>query len=345
MRDATVAPVSFSATATPLPNSVRRGLAEAIEDWGGTGLPIFEVGQRTKVFEALVERVLSRLRELLSVPDSHAVLMLPGGGSHQFAMVPLNLLRGWRRAAYLCRGHWSRVAAAEARRWCEVVPVPDPTVAYVHCTSNETLEGAAFPEIPDAAGAPVVSDWSSLLFAAPIDVARFDLVYAAAQKSLGAAGLTVVLIRRGLVGHALPGTPSAFDYGTHLAAGSMLATSVPMSWVAADLMLDWIEDQGGLSGVSGAVRRKADLVYGALDASPIYATTVPAEHRSPTIVCFGLTDPVLERRFLSEAAAEGLTGLEGRAPADGLRAALYPGLPSESAERLAEFVAEFAARA
>lgn len=345
MRDATVTPVSFNATGTPLPASVRRGIAEAIEDWENSGLPIFEVGQRTPAFKALVTRVLSRLRETLRVPESHAVMMLPGGGSHQFAMVPLNLLRDRRRAAYLCRGHWSRVAASEARRWCEVVVQPDPNVAYLHYTSNETIEGAAFLEIPDAAGAPLVSDWSSLLFAAPIDVARFDIVYAAAQKSLGAAGLTVVLIRKSLVGHALPGTPTAFDYGTHMAAGSMLATSVPVAWVAADLMLDWIQDQGGVAGVTAAVKRKADLVYGALDASPLYETTVSAGRRSPTIVCFGLIDRELERRFVSEAAAHGLTGLEGCGPAGGLRAALYPGLPPESAERLAEFVTEFASAA
>jgi len=348
---------SFNASAALLPAPVRGRLREAIEDWQGTGLSILEVSQRSGDFEQLVDRVLSRLRAVLAVPASHAVLLAPGSSSHQFAMVPLNLLRGRGRAAYVVSGTWSQRAAAEARRWCAVqiaastagahrVPrqqelTVDPDVAYLHYTANETLEGVEFAYVPDGGGPPVAADWSSALFARPLDAARFGVVYAGAQKHLGAAGLTVVIAREDLLGRAAPGTPTVFDYAVHREAGSLHASSVAMAWYVADLMLEWLAAQGGVGALAREAEGKAAVVYAALDAAPLYVNAVEPGSRSRTTIPFALREPGLQARFLEQAAADGLVGLTGPR---GLRAGLGNALPLEGARRLAAFLGDFAVR-
>ncbi|MCW3004549.1 MAG: serC [Conexibacter sp.] len=335
--------VSFSAGPTTLPESVLARVRGGLEDWERTGVSILEIGQRTPEFEALAARVERGIRALLGVPPSYAVLLLPGGASQQFAMVPMNLLGGRRRATYLCHGTWSHLAAQEAGRWCEVLDAPAADAAYVHCTVNETIEGIALDALPDADGLPVVGDWSSALFAEPLDVERFGLVYAGAQKSLGAAGLTLVLVRKDLLGEVLPGTPTAFDYRVHVASRSLHATSVPFAWFVADLMLEWMTAEGGVPALAAAARAKAELVYDALDGSSAYVTAEPSAplRRSRTTITFALREPGRQARFLREARERGLVALEGHASVGGLRAGLYAGMPIEGAERLAAFLWDF----
>jgi phosphoserine aminotransferase len=353
-------PYSFSAGATMLPACVRERLREGLDDWQGTGLSILEASQRGAAFEQLVARVLTRLRALLVVPASHAVLLVPGSSSQQFAMVPLNLLRGRRRAAYVVTGTWSLRAAQEARRWCDVqcaaataaerrVPRQqeldvDHDAAYLHYTANETIDGVEFPYVPACDGPPLVGDWSSALFTRPLDASRFGVVYAGAQKHLGAAGLTVVIVREDLVGAARAGTPTVLDYAVHVGAGSLHATSVGMAWYVTDLMLEWIEAQGGVDALARAAERKAELVYAALDASPLYVNKVQPASRSRTTIPFALRDPGLLPRFVEQAAASGLVGLEGHASVGGLRAGLSIALPLEGARQLAGFLDDFARR-
>jgi phosphoserine aminotransferase len=353
---------SFGAGPTMLPDQVLKWIRDELDDWRGTGLSIMETGQWSERLVAMCDEAEQNLRDLLSVPDGWSALFLHGGASDQFAMVPMNLLRGGGCADYLNTGTWSAKAIREARRYCRVnvvasaerlgfrrVPGQDelrlgPEAAYFHYTPGETAHGLEVPYIPETGAVPLVADCSSTLFTGPIDLSRFGLVYASGHKHLGATGLTVVLVRRDLVGGAGRRTPTTFDYAVHQRTGCRYTTPPVFAWYVAGLMLRWLREQGGLARLSARNRRKADLIYGALDSSGFYTVPVDPPCRSRTSVRFLLPDPRLDDAFVGEAQAAGLSALRGHRSVGGLRASLASGLPEAGVRALVEFLRDFETR-
>ncbi|HHQ41238.1 MAG TPA: 3-phosphoserine/phosphohydroxythreonine transaminase [Chromatiales bacterium] len=353
---------NFSAGPAMLPEAVLERARAELLDWHGTGMSVMEMSHRGEEFVSIARQAEADLRRLMGIPDDYHVLFLQGGATSQFAMVPMNLLRGRGRADYLDTGLWSRKAIKEARRYCEVnvaasseaggyTTIPpreswrlDPEAAYVHYTPNETIGGVEFHWIPDTGDVPLVADMSSTILSRPIDVSRFGLIYAGAQKNIGPAGLTVVIVRRDLVGETLPGTPTMFDYAAHAEAGSMLNTPPTFAWYLAGLVFQWLLEQGGLEAMAERNRRKAEKLYAAIDASDFYRNPVDPACRSWMNVPFTLADPALDATFLEEAKAAGLVALKGHRSVGGMRASIYNAMPEEGVDRLVEFMQDFERR-
>jgi len=345
-----------------LPEAVLRRAQEEMLDWHGSGMSVMEMSHRGKEFVSIAEKAEADLREVLGIPESYKVLFLQGGASSQFAMVPLNLLRGQGRADYVHTGQWSKKAIAEGRRYCDVhlaadasetgytsIPSPQewslgPDAAYVHYTPNETIGGVEFHWIPDTAEVPLVADMSSTILSRPLDVSRYGLIYAGAQKNIGPAGLTLVIVREDLVGHAEDTVPAMFNYKTHAGSGSMYNTPPTYAWYLAGLVFEWVKEQGGLVAVAEVNRRKAEKLYGAIDASPFYANPVDEACRSWMNVPFTLADPNLDPTFLAEAKQAGLVTLKGHRSVGGMRASIYNAMPEAGVEALVQFMAEFERR-
>jgi phosphoserine aminotransferase len=350
---------NFSAGPAMLPEAVLRQAQEEMLDWHGSGMCVAEMSHRGKEFMSIAEEAEADLRELLSIPDDYKVLFLQGGASSQFAMVPMNLLRGGGRADYIKTGSWSKKAIAEAKRYCEVrvaastedtkftrVPVHEQLglsgdAAFVHYTPNETIEGVEFPYIPDTGAVPLAADMSSTILSRPIDVSRFGVIYAGAQKNVGPAGLTIVIIRGDLIGQPLSGTPTMFDYGIHAENGSMYNTPPTYAWYLAGLVLKWLKDLGGLDAMAVINERKAEALYEAIDGSDFYNNPVDPACRSWMNVPFTLANPELDATFLAEAKREGLLTLKGHRSVGGMRASIYNAMPEEGVNALIGFMKEF----
>jgi len=353
---------NFSAGPAMLPEEVLQRAREELLDWRGSGMSVMEMSHRGEHFMSIARQAEADLRELLAIPDGYHVLFLQGGASLQFAMVPLNLMRGPGKADYVLTGSWSKKAIAEGKRFGAVsiaasseesrfTTIPpqaewalDPEAAYVHYTPNETIQGVEFPWIPETGEVPLVADMSSTLLSRPIDVSRFGLIYAGAQKNIGPAGLTIVIVREDLVGHAQAGTPTMLDYATHVEAGSMYNTPPTFAWYMAGLVFQWIKEQGGLAAMAERNRRKADKLYAAIDASDFYANPVDPACRSWMNVPFTLADPALDPVFLEEAAQAGLVSLKGHRSVGGMRASIYNAMPEEGVDALVDFMADFERR-
>ncbi len=345
-----------------LPEAVLSRARDEMLDWHGTGMSVMEMSHRGKAFMEIAARAEADLRELLGIGDAYRVLFLQGGASAQFSMVPINLLRGRTKADYFNTGQWSKKAIAEARRFCDVNIVAsseadgfrsipprdawrlDPDAAYVHYTPNETIGGLEFQTVPETAGVPLVADMSSTLLSRPIDVDRFGVIYAGAQKNIGPAGLTIVVVRAELIGDPLPGMPILFDYRTHADNGSMYNTPPTYSWYIAGLVFDWLKGIGGLEAMAEINARKARRLYAAIDGSDFYANPVEPASRSWMNVPFTLADERLDARFLEEAAAAGLQSLKGHRSVGGMRASIYNAMPESGVDALVEFMADFARR-
>ena len=342
-----------------LPEAVLRRAGEEILDWGGSGMSVMEMSHRGKHFGAIAEKAETDLRELLAIPPEYKVLFLQGGATAQFAMVPMNLLHDRATACYLDTGIWSGKAIEEACRYCEVgvaatakaggfTTVPpysewriDPEAAYLHYTSNETINGVEFQDVPDSAGLPLVCDMSSNILSRPVDVSRFGLIYAGAQKNMGPAGITVVIVRQDLIGKTIPGTPTVFDYKKHADHGSLLNTPPTYNWYLLGLVLEWLKQEGGVAAMEARNIRKAEKLYAAIDASAFYANPIDPAFRSRMNVPFRLADAGLEQTFAAEAAAHGLVALEGHRSVGGLRASIYNAMPEAGVDALIAFMAEF----
>ncbi len=352
-------PFNFSAGPAMLPQSVLERARDEMLDWGGSGMCVAEMSHRGKEFMSIAEQAQADLRALLAVPDGYKVLFLQGGASSQFAMVPMNLLRGARNADYLNTGSWSKKAIAEARRFCDVQVGADTqserftrapaqhelrlstAAAYVHYTPNETIEGVEFPYVPDTGAVPLVADMSSTILSRPIDVSRFGLIYAGAQKNIGPAGLTIVIVREDLLGQPIAGTPTMFDYKTHADNDSMYNTPPTYGWYLAGLVFQWLKDLGGLEGMAAINQRKAAKLYAAIDDSGFYANPVEPSSRSWMNVPFTLADPALDGDFLAGAKSAGLLTLKGHRSVGGMRASIYNAMPEEGVDALIAFMAEF----
>jgi len=358
--DVTMARVfNFSAGPAMLPEAVLRQAQEEMLDWHGSGMCVAEMSHRGKEFMSIAEQAEADLRELMEIPDGHKVLFLQGGASSQFAMVPMNLLRGGSLADYINTGSWSKKAIAEAKRYCSVnvaastqeakftsVPAQDALAlsaeaAYVHYTPNETIEGVEFPYVPETGDKPLVADMSSTILSRPIEVSRYGLIYAGAQKNIGPAGLTIVIMRDDLIGQPLDGTPTMFDYKTHADNGSMYNTPPTYAWYLAGLVFKWLKDLGGLDTMAVINERKAETLYAAIDGSDFYQNPVEPQCRSWMNVPFTLADPELDATFLSEAKEAGLVTLKGHRSVGGMRASIYNAMPEEGVQALVSFMAAF----
>jgi phosphoserine aminotransferase len=353
---------NFSAGPAMLPEAVLRQAQEEMLEWRKSGMCVAEMSHRGKDFMSIASQAEADLRELLDVPDDYKVLFLQGGASSQFAMIPMNLLRGGDRADYVNTGSWSKKAIAEAKRYCSVnvaatteasrfttVPAQgdlkfSSDAAYVHYTPNETIEGVEFPYVPDTGGKPLVADMSSTLLSRPIEVSRFGLIYAGAQKNIGPAGLTLVMVREDLIGQTLAGTPTMFDYQIHAKEGSMYNTPPTYAWYLAGLVFKWLKDMGGLDTMAVINERKAELLYQAIDASDFYNNPVDPAARSWMNVPFTLAKPELDDTFLGEAKNEGLVTLKGHRSVGGMRASIYNAMPETGVLALVEFMREFERR-
>jgi phosphoserine aminotransferase len=353
---------NFAAGPAQMPETVLQRIRDDLPIKRGSRVSILEMPFTGGDFTGIAEAAEARLRRLLDIPSSHRVLFLQGGAMAQFALVPLNLLRGRDRAAYVDTGYWSRRAIDEAGRYCRVelaasnagdgrTRVPPQSVwrldagaAYCHITTNETVDGLAYPFTPDTGDVPLVADMTSDFLSRRIDVSRYGLLYASAQKLLGATGLVVVVVREDLLGGAHPLTPSVFDLARQSEARSRLNTPNTFAIYVAGLMLDWIADQGGVAAMVRACAARSSRIYSAIDGCGFYRSRIERESRSRTTVCFHLARPALTDDFLSEAEDAGLLNLRGHKAVGGLRAALYNAMPMEGAERLGAFMEDFARR-
>ena len=352
---------NFCAGPAALPEAVLATARDDMLDWHGAGLSFMEMSHRSAEVVGVARRAEDTLRELLAVPDSHAVLFLQGGASTQFAAAPLNLLAGGGVADYVNTGQWSKKAIAEARRFCRVnvaasseadnfTSIPardqwqlDPAADYLHYTPNETIGGVEFHWIPDVP-VPLVADASSTILSRPLDVGRFGVIYAGAQKNIGPAGLTLVIVDRALLGRAADNCPSMLNWQVADENQSMYNTPPTFALYLAGLVFDWLKQQGGLEAVAALNQRKAEKLYGYIDGSDFYSNPVEPASRSLMNVPFTLSDPGLDAAFLAESEAAGLLNLKGHRSVGGMRASIYNAVSEAAVDALIEFMAEFSRR-
>ena len=352
---------NFSAGPAALPEPVLGKAAEEMLDWHGSGMSVMEMSHRGKEFIAIHAEAESLLRELLVVPANYKVLFLQGGAIGQNAFVPMNLLRGKASADYVNTGEWSKKSIKEAKKYCTVnvaasaeashfTHVPkqdawklDPNAAYVHICSNETIGGVEYHWTPDTGEVPLVADMSSNLMSRPVDVGRYGLIYGGAQKNIGPAGLTIVIVRDDLIGHASAVTPSAFDYKQQADNDSMLNTPPTYAIYIAGLVFQWLKAQGGLAAMEAHNRAKAALLYDYLDSTSFYTSPVAREDRSLMNVPFKLRDESLDEAFLKGAQARKMLQLKGHRSVGGMRASIYNAMPVEGVKTLVAYMKEFEA--
>ncbi len=353
---------NFSAGPAALPEPVLRQAAEEMLDWHGSGMSVMEMSHRGKEFIAIHAEAESLLRELLAVPANYKLLFLQGGAIGQNAIVPMNLLRGCASADYVDTGEWSKKSIKEAKKYAAVnvaatssatgydrVPAQsewklDANAAYVHICGNETIGGIEYHWTPDTSAVPLVADMSSNFLSKPVDVSRYGLIYGGAQKNIGPAGLTIVIVRDDLIGQALPITPSAFDYKQQAEADSMLNTPPTYAIYVAGLVFRWIRDKGGLAAMAEHNRTKAAILYDFLDASGFYTSPVAKADRSLMNVPFRLPNEALDDAFLKGAQAQGMVQLKGHRSVGGMRASIYNAMPIAGVQALVAYMREFEAR-
>jgi phosphoserine aminotransferase len=354
--------INFSAGPAVLPEPVLRQAAEEMLDWHGSGMSVMEMSHRGKEFIAIHAEAEALLRELLAIPANYKVLFLQGGAIGQNAIVPMNLLRGKTSIDFVHTGEWSKKSIGEAKKYAQAriaasaeasgfncVPPRetwqlDPNAAYVHICSNETIGGVEYHFTPDTGGVPLVADMSSDLLSRPVDVSRYGLIYGGAQKNIGPAGLTIVIVRDDLIGQALPVTPSAFDYKQQADNDSMLNTPPTYAIYIAGLVFNWIKSRGGLAAMAAHNQAKAAILYDYLDRSGFYSNPVERADRSLMNVPFKLKDAALDEAFLKGAQARGLMQLKGHRSVGGMRASIYNAMPVEGVQALVAYLREFEAQ-
>ncbi len=349
---------NFSPGPAALPLEVLEQARDELLDWDDSGMSVMEVSHRGKAFMQVAAEAESDLRELMAIPANYKVLFMQGGASAQFALVPMNLAAAASVTDYVNTGHWSQKGIAEARRYttvhlaadaggrylrvppqCELQLTGD--AAYFHYTPNETISGVEFGYVPQTGAVPLVADLSSSILSGPLDVSRFGLIYAGAQKNIGPSGLVVVIVREDLIGRARPGTPLVFDYKAVADEQSLLNTPPTFAWYLSGLVFKWLQRNGGVAAMGERNRLKAAALYAAIDASSFYQNPVAADSRSRMNVTFTLARPELDALFLERAAAAGLKNLKGHRVFGGMRASLYNAMPMAGVEALIAFMGEF----
>ncbi len=352
---------NFSAGPAALPESVLRQAADEMLDWHGSGMSVMEMSHRGKEFIAIAQEAEALLRELMQVPANYKVLFMQGGAIAENAIVPMNMLRGHASADYVDTGEWSKKSIKEAKKYGKVnvaasaadtgyTTIPpraswklDPEAAYVHICSNETIGGVEYHFTPDVGPVPLVADMSSSILSRPVDVSKYGLIYGGAQKNIGPAGLTLVIVREDLLGGALPVTPSAFDYKTVADNESMYNTPPTYAIYIAGLVFKWIKERGGLVAMAEHNRAKAAILYDFLDQTSFYRAPVARDCRSLMNVPFKLKDEALDAPFLKGAEARGLVQLKGHRSVGGMRASIYNAMPVEGVKALVEYMKAFEA--
>lgn len=353
---------NFNPGPAALPLTVLEEAQQEFLDFKGSGMSITEVSHRSALFEAVLSDAIDRLRRLLKLPDNFKVLFLQGGASLQFSMVPMNLLPNGSSADYLNTGSWAKkaikeveilkkssnvIATSEDRNYCYIPKnfQVNPAAAYLHFTSNNTIEGTQWSSFPDAGGVPLVADMSSDMLCKPFDAARFGLIYAGAQKNLGPAGVTIVVIRDDMLERVPKDIPTMLRYTTQAEKNSLYNTPPCIAIYLVQLVLKWIEDTiGGLQAMEERNRKKADLLYGFIDQNDFYRGTADPDSRSIMNVTFRLADENLEKKFVAEALENGLGGLKGHRSVGGCRASIYNALGLDAIQSLVDFMKTFATK-
>lgn len=352
---------NFSAGPATLPEKVLQTAADEMLDYKGTGQSVMEMSHRSKEYQAIIDECEAKLRSVMAIPDNYKVLFLQGGASSQFAMIPLNLMNGSGKADFVLTGQWAKKAYSEAKKYgkCNVVAssddktfsyIPkldkstfDPEADYFHICQNNTIYGTRFAELPDTGKVPLVADLSSCILSEPVDVSRYGMIYAGAQKNMGPAGLTVVIIREDLIGNARDITPTMFDYKTHSENGSMYNTPPTYGIYILKLVLEWIEELGGLQAMKLHNEKKAAILYNFLDSSKMFSATVSGADRSLMNVPFVTGNDELDAKFVSEAKKAGFINIKGHRSVGGMRASIYNAMPIEGVEKLVAFMKDFEA--
>ena len=353
---------NFSAGPSMLPESVLAKAAAEMLDYEGSGQSVMEMSHRSKVYEGIINGAEALLREVMNIPDNYKVLFLQGGASSQFTMLPMNLMTGSGKADFVVTGQWANKAYQEAARYGQAnvvasskdktfsyIPKLDPATFtkdadYFHICMNNTIYGTVYHELPDTGNVPLVADISSCILSAPIDVSKFGVLYAGAQKNMAPAGLTIVIIREDLIGKAMDITPTMFNYQIHADNGSMYNTPPCYTIYMAKLVLEWVKNEiGGLDKMLVRNQKKADLLYNYLDSSSLFKGTVVPEDRSLMNVPFITGNDELDAKFVKEATAAGFVNLKGHRSVGGMRASIYNAMPYEGVEKLVAFMKEFEA--
>ena len=351
---------NFSAGPSMLPVEVLEKAAKEMVNYGEAGMSVMEMSHRSKDYEAIIEGAEKLVRELMNVPDNYKVMFLQGGGSTQFAMVPLNLGTKNKKADYVITGQWAKKAAQEAEKFITVNKVAssaDKTFSYIpkldkstfsedadyfYICYNNTIYGTRYTELPDT-DKPIIADISSCVMSEEIDVSKFGLLFAGAQKNLGPAGVTLVIVREDLLGETLPGTPTMLDYNIHAANGSMYNTPPTYAIYTLKLVLEWVKEMGGVKALQKVNEEKAKILYDFLDSSELFRGTVVKEDRSLMNIPFVTGDEELDAKFVKESKAAGFVNLKGHRTVGGMRASIYNAMPIEGVRALVEFMKKFEA--
>lgn len=352
---------NFSAGPAILPEEVLKKAAAEMLEYGNSGQSVMEMSHRSKEYQAIIDSVEAKLRDLMNIPENYKVLFLQGGASSQFAMIPLNLMNKNGKADFVLTGQWANKAYQEASRYgkCNAVAsskdktfsyIPeldkekfDPEADFFHICYNNTIYGTRFNELPDTGDVPIVADMSSCILSEPVDVSKYGMIYAGAQKNMGPAGLTVVIIREDLIGNAMDITPTMFNYQTHADNGSMYNTPPTYGIYILGLVLDWVAQMGGLEAMAEYNAEKAAILYDFLDGSKLFKATVSGKDRSLMNVPFVTGNEELDAKFVSEAKKAGLINIKGHRSVGGMRASIYNAMPIEGVKALVEFMRKFEA--
>ena len=350
---------NFSAGPAVLPEEVLNEAAAEMLDYRGTGMSVMEMSHRSKPFEKIIQSAEATLRELMHIPDNYKVLFLQGGGSTQFAMIPLNLMNKNKKCDIVLTGQWSKKAKSEASKYGKVNVVAssedkvfsyipeldkskfDPEADYFYITYNNTIYGTRYTQLPDTGNVPLVTDISSIILSEEIDVSKFGLLFAGAQKNVGPAGVTVVIVRDDLIGNAMDFTPTMLDYKTHADNDSLYNTPPTFAIYVAGLVFEWVKEQGGVKAVQEINEKKAGILYNFLDSSDFFKGTVVPKDRSLMNAPFILPTEELNAKFIKEATAAGFVNLKGHRTVGGMRASMYNAMPVEGVEKLVEFMKKF----
>ncbi|MEH6503392.1 MAG: 3-phosphoserine/phosphohydroxythreonine transaminase [Cycloclasticus sp.] len=350
---------NFSAGPAAVPLEVLQKAQSEMLDWHGSGMSVMEMSHRGKEYISIAEKAEADVRELMNIPANYKVLFLQGGATTQFSMLPMNLLRDKNKACYVNTGAWSKKAIKEAKIFCDVqlsassevdnfTTIPavnswdiDQDAAYLHYTSNETIGGVEFQDVPDVGAIELVADMSSNILSREIDVSKFGVIYAGGQKNMGPSGIALTIVREDLIGHVRAGSPSMMDYKNHADADSMFNTPATYSWYLMGLVFEWLKEQGGVAAIEAQNIRKANKLYAAIDNSGFYANPVQLSSRSRMNIPFTLANSELDAVFLSDAKEAGLVTLKGHRSVGGMRASIYNAMPEEGVDALISMMAEF----
>ncbi len=352
---------NFSAGPSALPEAVLRKAQSELLNYGSSGMSVMEMSHRSKDYMAIIEAAEAHLRDLMNIPANYKVLFLQGGASMQFVMVPLNLMNKNKKADYVNTGVWSKKAIKEAGRYGKVNVVAssedktfsyipqldastfDPEADYFHITTNNTIYGTRYSTLPDTGNVPLVGDMSSDILSKPYDVNKFGLIYAGAQKNLGPAGVTIVIIREDLAGNAMDFTPTMLNYQVQIENGSMFNTPPTYGIYLCKLVLEWLKEQGGVTEIEKVNNEKARILYEFLDNSKLFKATVNPQDRSIMNIPFVTGSDEMDDKFIKSATASGLVQLKGHRSVGGMRASIYNAMPLEGVQKLVEFMKQFEA--